>query len=138
MLRLFLIALVATLPISVLADDLVVHGASYHFDRDKVARANMNEANYGLGYRRDNIEIGTYLNSYHKQSAYAMELFPLVKSCGLLVGAATGYPLPLLPIMGAYCDVLDYVAIKVSPPVSYKGRSTKGLIAISLKIPLGE
>ena len=76
------------------ADELILHGPSYHFDRS----SNFNNDNYGIGYVLDNgVVAGTFRNSLDNQTLYAGYLWRFHPRVGLIVGAATGYEYPIVP-----------------------------------------
>lgn len=68
--------------------ELILHGPSYHFERDK----GYNNANYGLGYKFDNLlVIGAYHNSNERVSTYAGYHFSFNEHVGVVLGVVTGY-----------------------------------------------
>lgn len=70
------------------ADEIIIHGPSYHFDRD----AGYNDSNYGLGYAwKNGLVAGTFYNSESHQTVYGAYRFNLYGNLGLWAGAATGY-----------------------------------------------
>jgi len=76
------------------AAELILHGPSYHFDRD----AGYNRANFGAGYAFDNkFVVGTYHNSEYRPSVYAGRLFPFNEHFSVLAGAVTGYQHAITP-----------------------------------------
>lgn len=70
------------------ADELILHGPSYHFHAER----GYNNENYGIGYRLDNnVVAGVYHNSLYNPSAYVGYVVELHQRVGILVGAVTGY-----------------------------------------------
>ena len=67
------------------ADELLVHGPSYHF------QGGHNNQNYGLGYRSGNWIGGGYYNSEYKASVYGGYRVPLTERFGVILGLVTGY-----------------------------------------------
>ena len=74
------------------AAELILQGPSYHF-----SDSDMNNANYGVGYRFDNrVVAGAYRNSISRTSVYLAYLLPVATlpwnvSADVLLGAVTGY-----------------------------------------------
>ena len=70
------------------AAELLIHGPSFHFDRD----ADYSNRNYGLGYAFDNnVVVGAYENSINRTSVYVGYLVNLNQHVGILAGVVTGY-----------------------------------------------
>ena len=79
---------------------MVVHGLSKH-----TGTVAYNEHNLGVAIRKQtsedlSIQIGTYKNSYNKQSVYGIANWQLVRvgnlSFGAFGGVASGYPHPIV------------------------------------------
>lgn len=77
---------------------LILHGASEH------SKLGKQERNYGIAYRlqQDNTlgyQFGTYLNSYNKQTAYAVVQYTPIGTeslrLGVFGGVASGYKIPV-------------------------------------------
>ena len=78
-------ALLGTLVTKARADEVLIHGPSYHF------QGGHNNQNYGLGYRSGNWLAGGYYNSEYEPSVYGGYRLPLTESFGVIVGLVTGY-----------------------------------------------
>ena len=76
------------------ADELILHGPSYHFDRS----SDFNNDNYGMGYAFDNgFVAGAYHNSIDRTTIYAGYVVRLHARVGIILGVATGYEIPVAP-----------------------------------------
>jgi hypothetical protein len=87
------ISLISTFSV---AGEFIVHIGSTHsvkqYNLDGVKDVNINNNNYGVGYRNDDgLAVGTYFNSYHKQTAYITQDFMYNDYVGLVAGAVSGY-----------------------------------------------
>lgn len=78
------------------AGEFIVHIGSVHsvkvYNLDSGTDKNINNNNYGVGYRTDEgLAVGTYFNSYHKQTAYITQEFMYNDYVGVVVGLVSGY-----------------------------------------------
>lgn len=88
--------------------DLNLH--AHHFNRNDVAKYNLNEVNPGIGLRFVDGDIhkliGVYKNSDRNTSTYALLAWTPIKlgitRVGVVSGLVTGYSSPYLPAAGAY------------------------------------
>jgi len=128
-------------------DFFVTNLASYHLNRDVAKRKDLNEVNPGVGFERDigdnRYSVGVYDNSYNKNSLYGLLSYLPFKSgnfvLGITGGAATGYNKPLMPIvglLGTYDTPKGGVSLILTPPVSYKGKHSYGVLGIQGRFPL--
>lgn len=86
----------ATAAITSTAGELIVHVGSKHsvshYTLDEVQEVKINNSNSGIGYRNDDgLAVGTYYNSYHKQTYYVTQDFMYNKYVGVVVGLVSGY-----------------------------------------------
>lgn len=116
---LLLIVLFAVAPASY-GYDIVLHGASYHFDYLDRSQ-NFNEFNPGIGVETDKWAAGYFYNSYRDHTFYGAGKFLVEKGnrteSGLFLGLATGYskdrmsgPGGIAPLAGAY---FEYRGVKM-------------------------
>ncbi len=111
-LKVFIIFLVI-FNVSATSDQLVINGLSKHFNTD----LDRNSYNYGLGYIKDNHEIGFYRNSrkyFNSFSVYYSWNKELKKIGNVALGYRLGgalydsvahYELFLKPIIAGYADI---------------------------------
>lgn len=106
-----LIALFSTVSV---ADEFIVHIGSAHsvktYNLDGTKDVNINNNNYGIGYRtNDGFAVGTYFNSYHKQTVYATQEFMYNEYIGVVAGAVSGYKestgLTITPMVAATAKI---------------------------------
>ena len=78
------------------AGEFIMHIGSKHtvnkYTVNKTYDVTINNNNYGVGYRTDaGLAVGTYFNSYHKQTAYITQEFMYNDYVGVVVGLVSGY-----------------------------------------------
>ncbi|HEY9101970.1 hypothetical protein [Chitinimonas sp.] len=81
------------------ADELFLHGLTYHgrrhyeeFRDNQWTTRHYNEVNPGVGYAFDNgLILGTYRNSYYKQSVYGVYRYMFNDNFGVFAGYASNY-----------------------------------------------
>jgi len=113
------------------AAELVVHGVSYHFDRSR----GWNEQNLGAGLRFQHkdgysTQIGTYRNSYFRQTWYAIgqKEWPILSAkAGVFAGKVTGYNAPLAAGLMISTNNLTF---RIVPPAIPQ---TTGVIALEFR-----
>ena len=67
------------------ADEILIHGPSYHFT------SGHNNQNWGLGYRSGNWIAGGYYNSEYEPSVYGGRRLPITQDFGVILGLVAGY-----------------------------------------------
>lgn len=113
------------------AAELVVHGVSYHFDRSQ----EWNERNLGAGLRFQHedgysTQIGTYRNSYFRQTWYAIgqKEWPVMSvKAGVFAGLVSGYDTPVAAGLMLSTNNLTF---RLIPPA---GPGTSGVVAMELR-----
>lgn len=94
--KLFIAIIVALSTSLSFAGEFIVHIGSAHsinkYTVDETYDVTINNNNYGIGYRTDDgLAVGTYFNSYHKQTAYITQEFMYNQYVGVVAGAVSGY-----------------------------------------------
>jgi hypothetical protein len=112
------------------AAEVVVHVASYHNDRDR----NWNENNLGIGLKiaqseQVSYQVGTYRNSYFKQSYYAVAQYEVGSDlrAGAFAGVVSGYK---TPVAAGFLLSYGMTTLRVVPPV---GSQVTGVTTIELR-----
>lgn len=92
-----LAAILALFTITASADEILVHGLSYHgkrtyTDRECNCQVPYNERNLGVTYFRDDgWGVGVYKNSYGKTAVHASYRHMWTDNFGAFIGLASGY-----------------------------------------------
>jgi len=144
------LVLLALMPVQAAAcDHLMIHGASWHSDRDLLGdRYELNEANFGLGCRVDDVfeigsltvdvEGGAYNNSLHQLSVYGLTDITASNGLGVFVGRASGYgnELHVEGLIAGGVHQGKHVTTRVSPTYNNTTGQWGYIVGLSLDIPL--
>lgn len=80
--------------LDLLALTVGIHIGSYHWDN----KPEYNNNNVGIYVRtKDGWHLGTYLNTFRKQTVYLGHGWELSQHVNVMVGGATGYKYPVTP-----------------------------------------
>jgi hypothetical protein len=138
------LAIIAALAASpaIACDNVLLHVASYHTDRELIA--DVNETNPGIGCRfrmtdAVSVEGGFYDNSYGVNTTYAVMDWAHPIGLGVYAGLATGYDEPvtfdngITPLAGLVFHG-EYATFRATPSYNARTETLGAVFALSIAI----